>query len=155
MTTTTRPSAPDSLARWLPVGAVIVVVLGVLGMHGLALHGTGMTSHAGLAVPITEQLDAGSHHAPVAGSTAAEPEHAAMNSGGDESGGHDMGMVMVGMCIAALVGLGLVVLLFLTRAGERRPWWSVPSSPLRVAYPASACAHDPPPDIHKLSLLRC
>ena len=147
MTATLRLNRHRSLPRWLWVGAFIVLVMGILGMHGLALHGTGMSSHAGLAVPIAEQLDADSHHA----STTVVPDHVAADAGGGESDSHGM----VGMCIAALVGLSLALLLFLTRTRDRRPWWTVPSSPLRFAFPAAACAHDPPPDIHKLSLLRC
>lgn len=154
MSTTTRPVRAHRPTRWAMVGALVLLAMGIIGMHGLGLHEARAAGHAGSSTPVTSPLAADSSHPAADSASMAASEDPPSRPVPDESGHH--GSSVLEVCIAALVGLGL--LLVLARAAARRSWLTAPLAALaarRAAFPARARAHDPPPSLAELSLLRC
>jgi len=134
--------------RWNRMGLVVVVLLGVLAMHGLGPHGTA-TSGSGLAAAghgiamatsdlpaMPDETEAGANHGVQAGPP------------GDASSGHSL----VELCLAVLLGLGIALLALAARGRRSRAWAAVPGLlGRRLAHFRSP----DPPSLSQLSLLRC
>lgn len=154
---------------WITVGLFVVLVLGVLGMHGLAAHGVPGAGHHGGA-----QAAALPHAEPQAPPTAlasathaddtttagcqcdAGPTTTALSSAvrvdgaGESTGGHGAGLLE--LCLAVLTGIVLVLLL--TAAIVRAPLGRLRRASTQAVRVLRARAPDPP-SLHQLSLLRC
>lgn len=130
---------PRTARRALWLGGLLVVLAGVLGMHGLGTHGTGEVAPAGVSAHADHALGA----MPVARSVAAleaPADHGAMDMGGGD------------MCVAILLGSLLVLFLVGARSGQGRFLFS----PTRPISPTLRRARSPdPPSLIALSVQRC
>ena len=145
---------------WPRAGILTVVLLGILGMHGLAAHcppsgdDLGEVSTVSMGSHGPDQADVlmlGSV-APVATDQVAAPsEHQPERAPAEGSSGLN-GMGLVGACIVALVGLGLV--LAIARARGHRAWWASPISTRQILTRVRSRLPRPP-TLAELSLLRC
>ena len=145
-------SGPEERPR-APVRAALlaVVVLGIVGMHGLAAH----------CPPATETTSAphhgvstSPHHADDAGQAASSLPASPLGDVFVGASDHDtvVDLCMVGACVTALAGLGWI--LAMARARANRAWWRAPL--LRhLARPRPRPRLLRPPTLAELSLLRC
>lgn len=162
-----RPLVTGSARLALRAACLLTIVVGIVGMHGLANHGVGGTDlmpHAMLTPSASPAMVASGDHAPALnlvhatatamvnamGTSVAPVARAEMDMGGTDMGGMDMGMA--GLCVAMLViGLGLVL------------WYLRGRAPLGVLWvlprPAPAIARagrqPDPPSLRALSIQRC
>lgn len=159
-----RPSGRTALA-----GLVVALVVGILGMHALASHGTpaapaaassamsmtgmtGMTAVHDAAMPSGDLHAARAHHA----SAAQLSDHASAGSspGAGSGSGHGMaGMVM--LCVVMLAAAGLTLLAVLA-AGLFRPLLPVAFMPAAVRARALQWVRGTgPPHEWQFSVIRC
>ena len=162
-----RPSGRTALA-----GLVVALVVGILGMHALASHGTpaapaaassamsmpGMTGMTGMtavhdaAMPSGDLHAARAHHA----SAAQLSDHSSAGSspGAGSGSGHGMaGMVM--LCVVMLAAAGLTLLAVLA-AGLFRPLLPVAFMPAAVRARALQWVRGTgPPHEWQFSVIRC
>ena len=133
---TPRHPARSGRSRLVRRAAVVVLLLGLLGMHALGTHGTG---HEPTAGGHHAQADAG-HVAPVLAPSAPD-------------GGHASGSLMA-MCLVVLVAAAALLL-----AGPARGRGSGWAPDTGRAPPASAVGVVPrssrPPPAWRFSVLRC
>jgi len=136
---------------------LLVVLVGLFGMHGLANHGVGGMDmpHAVIAEESTamagstfDLLSAGLPHQ-VLPLVERAYRAAELGSGPGHKG---MGMNMAGLCVAILA-IGLVALLLLLRGGRApRASWSLQ----RLMFAVTPLGRDPaPPSLTALSIQRC
>ncbi len=156
-----RPSGRTALA-----GLVVALVVGILGMHALASHGTpaapaaassamsmpGMTAGHDAAMPSGDLHAARPHHA----SAAQFSDHSSAGSspGAGSGSGHGMaGMVM--LCVVMLAAAGLTLLAVLA-AGLLRPLLPVAFMPAAVRARALQWVRGTgPPHEWQFSVIRC
>lgn len=159
-----RPSGRTALA-----GLVVALVVGILGMHALASHGTpaapaaassamsmpgmtGMTAVHDAAMPSGDLHAARPHHA----SAAQLSDHSSAGSspGAGSGSGHGMaGMVM--LCVVMLAAAGLTLLAVLA-AGLFRPLLPVAFMPAAVRARALQWVRGTgPPHEWQFSVIRC
>lgn len=152
-----RPSGRTALA-----GLVVALVVGIIGMHALASHGTpaapvaassamsmqGMTTGHQAAVPSNDSHAARPHDA----SAAQLSDHSSAGSG--SGSGHGMaGMVM--LCVVMLAAVGLTLLVVLV-AGLFRPLLPVAFMPAAVRVRALQWVRGTgPPYEWQFSVIRC
>jgi hypothetical protein len=140
-----------SPVSWLRAALLTLMLLGILGMHGLAAHSLPTTSHAGE----TSVVSMGSLQMERGGPTvmgergSAAGEHRVGSS--DPGRGEDH-LDMVGICVAVLVGLALALAIAYGR--RYRVWWRV-SPRARMDEPRLRSRIPRPPTLAELSLLRC
>lgn len=167
-----RPRASGWVRPALLAPAVVGIVLGVLGMHGVDAHGVNMhgvsmhgvnmdgaTAHAQAA---TSSVAGPAHelvpgHAPVRAGTP-PGEHAAgakHDAGGVDDAAGTSGMAM--LCVAMLTGVAAALLAVLVRRGRRRRLWAVLPRAGHVWRPAPhvrGLGTGPPP-VWRFSVIRC
>lgn len=134
-------------------GLLALVVLGILGMHGLDIHGPPQAVHT----DATSIASASSHHADDANDAGnpttrahASPTSDASVSSAERSTAGDL--CKIGVCIAALAGL--IWLLAMARGRANRPRWRTPLR-THLALPRLRPHLPRPPTLAELSLLRC
>lgn len=146
------PRPRRSAVRFVRGALLMLVVLGVLGMHGLAAHSLSAASHTAQTPPTVAM---GSLDMEPSGPTALNERILAAGQhqvGSPGPGGGDDHMAMVGICVAVLTGLALALAMALGRSYRvcwrvsPRAWRREP--PLRSRIPR-------PPTLAELSLLRC
>lgn len=162
MTLLTRgPVTGHTLLR---LAGLVVVLIGLFGMHGLASHGTegatgtDMTMSVSAPSPATTPTSvSGPAGQPfVEGATPAVSSLAGIGRAvltSIDGGGHgDMGMSMAGLCVAILL-IGVTgLLLFLNRSLRVTTLWSAP----RVVARIRPVGREPdPPSLSALSVQRC
>lgn len=147
MQTTIRALTGRPQAAWKP-WLLALLVLGIVGMHGLVLGAGTTTTHHGLpaAVPAaTTAVDEMAHHSwPVPSTTSEAPTMP--DSGGDE----DTTSSAIALCMALL--LAFVVAL----AGARRTTWVslLDRLSLRQALPKAPLLRDRTP-VPRFTVMRC
>lgn len=137
--------------------AVVAIVLGILGMHGLDAHGVNMRgtmTHAEAATPtVTAVHDPGTVGRGDAHSTPHLETSATSHNGGDAGGMG--GMVM--LCVAMLAGAAGALLALFVRRGRLPTVWAVLQPAQRLWRP-KACALRAgagPPNVWRFSVIRC
>jgi hypothetical protein len=149
-----RPCPRSTVRQALWLGGLLVVLGGLLGMHGLDNHGRagmGAVGHADMAA--SAHITAAAHGIGYAVLAQVSHEAAAAAAEMTGSGGQaGMGMGVTGMCAAVLV-LGLFALLLRLQSGRARPLlWRLG----RQARAPAAPGRDPgPPSLFSLSIQRC
>lgn len=109
-----RAAVPTSGARTAVAALVAALVVGILGMHALASHGTAAaptasSSMTGMSSAHEAALASGDSHD---GHADAQPSMAASGTGAESGSGHDMAnMVMLCVVMLAAAALTLLVLL--------------------------------------------
>lgn len=153
---TRRATRPVRGRRALLTLAGLALVLGLLGMHTLALHGvsgehaadggdgatsSGPSAHAGHQV-LDRRAPTGAEHTRVAA--------------GDDRSGHGTGHAMM-LCVAMIAAAAGAVLLQLLLRRVPRSRWRV--GPRRVGAPARGLAPERlatgPPAVWEFSVIRC
>lgn len=156
-----RPRGSGWVRPGLLAPAVVGIVLGVLGMHGVDAHGVNMhgvsmpgaTAHAEAATSSVagpaHELVAG--HAPARAGT--PPGEHATGAKDDAGGTSGMGM----LCVAMLAGVAAALLALLVRRGRRRRLWAVLPRAERVWRPAPHVrgVGTGPPPVWRFSVIRC
>lgn len=147
MSRTAMTRALDRPAGLGLVGLLFVLLLGIVGMHGVGPHGLDSGEHHQLLPVVVSDVasDDGSH-ATMAAVVAVAHEPVDVVGTAD-----DIGRGMVVLCLAALFALSI----FLQRAlaAARRP---TSRPPMRSACVRVGNARGPdPPSLAQLSLLRC
>ena len=123
MVLTSSQAIQRQLRCWrLPV-LLCAVVLGIIGMHGLALHESTAGSSHGVHGTV---MDVSGHHAGALASETAQPVPASPEPD-DHSG-------VMALCLAMLAGAAFTVLLLLPR--RRSPAWFVQSASSPLAFSA-------------------
>ena len=160
---TTRPSAP--VTRLVLLGAVLVIVLGILGMHALSHPGTARepapTVATASATDMTGAMsaDAGHPHARHQAEAArrSAPAHDTHGTGRGDAGGtgHSLGdMVMLCVAMLAAAATLLALLAFLRRVPRL---WAVLRPAVTHFCPTSWLAPmgTGPPSVWQFSVIRC
>ena len=152
----TQPQQSVRHALWL--GGLLVVLGGLMGMHGLDNHGgPGMdtVAHVGMAAPAQgaafghPAMTGLAHDGAAAAAVATETVAGAVN---DAAGTAVMDMGATGMCMAVLV-LSLIALILRLYATCVRPLWRLAACPMRSPL---VRGRDPdPPSLLRLSIQRC
>lgn len=146
----TVPSRPETTARhalWL--GGLLVVLAGLLGMHGLDSHGAaGMdTAHAVVTRSATDAI--AGHHSMAAVHKVGSAVAAVTVATGQTATDGDM---EAGCCLA-VIAVALIALLRLLRNARGRPLYRLVA---RSARAPGYHARDPdPPSLISLSIQRC
>lgn len=148
----TVPSRPETTARhalWL--GGLLVVLAGLLGMHGLDSHGAaGMdTTHAVVTRSATDAVAAGHHSMAAAVHEAGSAVTAVTVATGHTAMDGDID----GGCCVAIIAVALIVLLQLLRTARMRPLYRLLAHPARV--PGHQARDPDPPSLISLSIQRC
>lgn len=138
-----RHSLPDrSTSSWRLAGLVFAIIVGVIGMHTLAMSCVGGDSRA-------TALGAGQQHSdhastvPVSGTVmSADPAH--------DPPGSDM---VVALCMAAAIGFGLLWAGLISARTRRVAIYARRALRTRLIVPAAR--PQPPPSLSQLSILRC
>jgi hypothetical protein len=140
-------------ALWL--GALLLTLAGLFGMHGLADHGTEQmgTAHAAMPTMTTIVTDAASTavdltHATVATVAPVLDAVVSHNSGG----GTGMDMSAAAMCLAVLL-LTVIALIVHLHAQRLRPLLFLTARPVRA--PVTAGRATASPNLYALSIQRC
>ena len=145
---------PGCATRWLLVG-VAALLLGIVGMHALAMHGATATSAVASATPVLAghagPLSESSHSA--AADAANPPGAHPIPTGGRH--GHAL-HVMAAVCLAILV-VSLCGLVTLAVRRSLRLWAVLPDAFDRPAFPLGRSAYfgNAPPDVLAFSVIRC
>jgi hypothetical protein len=143
MTGRLRVTGRFGMPRWVSLGLLGLLLLGVLAMLGLASHHVTRVGHGeiGATASIPDMSSP-------AGMSEAEPCEAAVCHKGD----HETSTVLLTLCTAVLGGIAvlLIAAVAATRhsAVPRRTRISQPVGRLRLGGPD-------PPNLHQLSALRC
>ncbi|MDN4160966.1 hypothetical protein [Nocardioides abyssi] len=151
---TSRVSGPTALAA-----LVVALVVGILGMHALASHGTtvapvavtGMTAPAHAAEMVASTSHGAHAHAaePATGTTAVRTE-----ADRGSSSGHDMA-AMAMLCVVMLAGAALTLLVLLV-VSVRRPLLPASFAPAAVrARVLQWVRGTGPPPVWQFSVIRC
>lgn len=138
--------APSGPIGWGMAGLLLVLLLGIIGMHGVGPHGVG--AHPAVAVVNDGATERGHM---TAGTTEAS-NGAVFDADGTPTTGDHRPTGLLELCMAALVGFAVLLLIGLT-AG-RWPGLRLRIQHLRIAAQGAARSSDPP-DLTRLSLLRC
>lgn len=159
-----RPRLRGRVRPGLLAPVVVVIVLGILGMHGIGAHGVnlrGPMAHAVDAAPSTGTVMAG-HHTTAGGAATASNDVStagvATLSAPDQSHGQMGGMGgMVMLCVAMLGSAALALLTALVRGGRLPRVWAVlePARRLRPVVSAVLRIGAGPPPAWKFSVIRC
>uniref|UniRef100_UPI003137DF1A hypothetical protein n=1 Tax=Nocardioides psychrotolerans TaxID=1005945 RepID=UPI003137DF1A len=155
--TAARPSARTALAAF-----VAALVIGILGMHALATHGTTPATASASSVTVTGGMPAhettasgDSHHGQAHAVTSAVSTSAADNEADTGSGsGHDMG-AMATLCVVMLAAAALTLVVLLA-VRIVRPL--LPAAFHPAAAPARALPWvrgTGPPHVWAFSVIRC
>ena len=145
-----RPRSTVRHALWL--GGLLVVLGGLLGMHGLDNHGgPGMDTmaHTGTAVPAHDAVTGPAH---VAAAAAAVATEAVVGAATDATGHTGMSTGATGMCMAVLVLSLLLLILRLYASRQPALLWLVARS---VRTPLVRGRDPDPPSLFRLSIQRC
>ena len=141
---------------------VAAVVLGILGMHALASHGTpatsdappGTTSMAGMAADVSHQAGHSSRHASEGNDVGTHNGQVSSRSSGEGSGhGDAMSMLMLCVVVLTAAALTLLVLLIVGIAPPLLPASFHPAA-LRARAMQTARGTGPPPE-WQYSVIRC
>ena len=154
----TRPRTRVRLRPALLAPAVVAIVLGVLGMHGVDAHGVNMhgtmTNAEAATSTVTAVHDPGTVERGGAHSTAPHSETSATtHNSGDASG---MGGTVM-LCVAMLAGAAATLLALLARRGSRPKLWAVLQTARRMWRPAPHVWRigTGPPSLWRFSVIRC
>jgi hypothetical protein len=151
MSTLGRSGAAARRALWF-VG-LLVLLSGIVAMHGLNSHGGGMDPSVHLVAthdPAAASLAAGHDVIAAAAHEVAGP--VAMMGAAVAAGGSGMDAGMAGMCMAVLA-LALTVLLRMLGSAPAFPLYRLVGAPARAPGPHG---RDPdPPSLINLSIQRC
>ena len=152
---------PRMLGRVRPAllaPAVVAIVLGILGMHGIDAHGVTMHGAVAHAEAATSMVMPVHDPDPVEGGEAHSTPHpetsAAGHNSGDAGGMGGMGM----LCVAMLAGAAAALLAFLVRRGSRPKVWAVLKPARRGWHPAPPHMWrigTGPPSVWRFSVIRC
>lgn len=139
-----------SHALWL--GALLLTLAGLFGMHGLADHGIEQmdSAHAAMSTMAADVASTGEHLTQgtvVAVSTVVD----AMVSH-DPGGGTGMEMHAAAMCLAVLL-LTLIAMIVHLHANRLRPVLLLTARPARAPVPSDR--QPDPPSLYELSIQRC
>lgn len=161
---TSSIQSPVSVRTLVRLTGLVMVLIGLVGMHGLASHGAESAAGTDMMMSVRAS-DALATPASVASSgTQSLVDHAAMvvaevSSWGrgtlispDSHGSGDMSMNMVGLCVAILL-IGAAGLRFLVN--RFRPVRAVWSTPRWVASLRPSGREPDPPSLTALSVQRC
>lgn len=147
------------MRRGVLAPAVIVIVLGILGMHGVDAHGMdlhGAMAHADAATssaPVTPVHEAVATAHPDSHSTTSSVTSGAGQRSGDASGMTVMAMV----CVAMLAGAAAALLDLIVRRGRPPKVWDVRQPAPRTwrPDPRVLCLGTGPPTVWRFSVIRC
>ena len=154
----TLPRTPGRVRTALLAPAVVAIVLGILGMHGIDAHGVtmhGAVAHAEAATSMVMPVhDPDSVEGGEAHSTPHLETSAAGHNSGDAGGMGGMGM----LCVAMLAGAAAALLAVLVRRGSRPKVWAVLKPARRGWHPAPPHVWrigTGPPSVWRFSVIRC
>lgn len=117
------------------------VVIGIIGMHGLALHASTAGSSHGVHVTV---MDASGHHAGALASVAPQPVLA--TPGPDDHSG------MMALCVAMLAGAAFTVLLLFLRRRSRVWFVQSAATPHVFSVPLTLFQRS---SVWRFSVIRC
>ncbi len=150
-----RTSHENTARRALWLGALLLTLAGLFGMHGLSDHGTEQmgTAHAAMPTMTTMVTDAASTTVDLTQATVAtvSPVLDVVVSH-NPGGGTGMDMSVAAMCLAVLV-LTAVAMIVHLHAERLRPLLFLTARPVRA--PVTAGRAPDPPNLYALSIQRC
>lgn len=154
-----RAAVPSSGARTAVVALVAALVVGILGMHALASHGTtaapiASSSMTGISSAHEAAMASGDSHGGHADAAHAQPSMAASGTGAESGSGHDVAKMLM-LCVVMLAAAALTLLVLLAVRFVR--------TVLPAAFqPAAVRAHSlqwvrgtGPPYVWQFSVIRC
>lgn len=146
--TTPRVEATMPASGWRLAGFVCAIVLGILGMHVLAMSCSG-AEHSAMGTTATARTDI-SHggHADAATVADAMPGSEHAGTGDPLSAGQIMALCVALVVSSALVWAALT-------AGARRRGWTLPRGSALTRAFVLKVHYRPPPSLAQLSVLRC
>jgi hypothetical protein len=156
-----RAAVPFNCARTAVAALVAALVVGILGMHALASHGTAASptaslSMTGMSSAHEAAMASGDSHDGHADAAHAQPSMAAAGTGTDSGSGsgHDMAN-MVMLCVVMLAAAALALLVLLA-VGLVRPVLPATFQPAAVRTQALRWLRGTgPPYVWQFSVIRC
>lgn len=156
--TSLRPRTLLRVRPGLLAPAVVVIVLGILGMHGVDPHAVNMHGTAAHDEAATPSSSVMLGHEPVAAARddAHSTTHSATSSAGQSSGDAGGMSIMMMVCVAILAGAATLLVL-LVRRGRLPKVWAVLQPARRVWRPDTRVLRvgTGPPSVWRFSVIRC
>ncbi|GAB3669139.1 hypothetical protein GCM10027596_40950 [Nocardioides korecus] len=159
----TSSQGPIQVRKLLRLTGLVLVLMGVLGTHGLACSGSASATGMDMSMSLSMSSPTTPASVPALGQTLANAAdglaHAAgvgrtvlTSAEGVSGGDSDMGMSMAGLCVTILL-IGMTGFFFLL---NRCPGlMALSSAPRLVAVPRPSGRGSDPPSLTALSVQRC
>ena len=161
--TSIRPRTPVRVRPGWLAPAVVAIVLGILGMHGVDAHGVNMhgaMAHAEAAATSLVSVMPGHDPVAVEHGGAYSTAHTGMTAddhGSGDAGGMSGMSGTVMLCVAMLAGAAAAMLGLLVRRGRLPRVWAVLKSAGRLWRPKACVLRvgTGPPSVWRFSVIRC